>query len=102
MLEEKEVKISGEEAVDILWELEYLLISLRNIGLYYYMREEVTENDERDYCIETARFVCGSQMISRLERIKGKLSDRFEACYGQEELDVFRKKLRRKRFWKAE
>ncbi|MDU9404054.1 hypothetical protein RTH46_16310 [Pseudomonas sp. zfem004] len=102
MSEGQDVTISGEEAVDILWELECLLISLRNIGLHYYMREEVTAKDERDYRVETARFICDSQMISRLEKIKGKLSDRFEACCGREELDLLRKKLKRKRFWKAE
>lgn len=102
MREEQDVTISGEEAVDILWELECLLISLRNIGLHYYVREEVTANDEREYRVETARFICGSQMISRLEKIKRKLSDRFEACCGREELDMLRKRLKRKRFWKAE
>lgn len=101
-VELKGVVLSGEVAVAILSELEYFLISLRNMGLYYYVRDEVTEAHETEYRMETARFVGESNMVSRLEKIKSVLLSEFLKCYGEEELEDFRRKLRRKRYWKVE
>lgn len=102
MEKESNVVVLGEEAVAALWEVEYFLISLRNIGLYYYMQDEVTSEDEREYRLETARFVNDSCMVSRLGKVREILSAKFEACYGPNEMMSFRRKLRRKRFWKPD
>lgn len=89
----------NHEALIVLEVLEFLLISLRNIGLYYYVRDEVTPEDELTYRVETAKFVETSQMVCRLSEIRRMLCDRFALVFGGGELEKARHKLAAQRFW---
>ncbi|MDF9619092.1 hypothetical protein P5705_15705 [Pseudomonas entomophila] len=91
--------LAYHEALAVHEVLEFLLISLRNIGLYYYVRDEVTPEDELAYRVETAKFVETSQMVCRLSEIRRMLCDRFALVFGGGELEKARRKLSAQRFW---
>jgi hypothetical protein len=65
------VKFTGSELMDVLSELEYMLISLRNIGDYYYMGSfQPDEKTPLAYALETTRFLDESNIDQRLDKIK--------------------------------
>jgi len=65
------VKFSGADLINVLNDVEYLLISLRDIGNFYY--RDVTPPDEMTqlaYAVETSRFLNKPEIDQRLEKIK--------------------------------
>lgn len=68
------VKFDGAELINALNEVEYMLISLRDIGNYYY--RDIAPLDEITqiaYAVETSRFLTDSKIDQRLENIKNTL-----------------------------
>lgn len=53
----EEIVLSGNEALSALVEIEYLLISLRNIGRYYHADQNESGDVNLKYSLETTRFI---------------------------------------------
>lgn len=78
MLENNEmIEFSGGEAIVIIKEVEYLLISLNKIAEYHY-NDERTKSIEQtgiDYALETTRFIDQSQITRQLAKMRRIVSE---------------------------
>ncbi len=77
----KEITYSGDELINILKEIEYILISLHQMGSYFY------EKDAELYEKETTKFIDNSDVCSRLASIRKILSRKFDDELGDDEMD---------------
>lgn len=100
MLESNEkIELSGSEALSILCELEYLLISLRNIGAYYH--EPGGEFDDRnsEYCAETTRFIDENKVTQRLAKLRKVISEKFDSSLGDDDMDDIERAVEKVKVW---
>ncbi|NTZ83094.1 hypothetical protein FCJ61_08835 [Burkholderia metallica] len=100
MLEGNEkIELSGSEALSILCELEYLLISLRNIGIYYH--EPGREFDDRnlEYCAETTRFIDENKVTQRLAKLRKMISEKFDSSLGDDDMDDIERAVEKVKVW---
>ncbi|MBQ3782104.1 MAG: hypothetical protein II838_01515 [Lachnospiraceae bacterium] len=77
----KEITYIGDELINILKEIEYILISLHQMGSYFY------EKDAELYEKETTKFIDNSDVCSRLASIRKILSRKFDDELGDDEMD---------------
>jgi len=90
MLEKNEmIELSGGEAVSIIKEIEYLLISLNKIAEYYYNGEyaESLEQTTIDYAVETTRFIDQNRITRRLAKVRRIISEKFDSELGVDDMD---------------
>ncbi len=89
----KSIELEWNEAISILSELEILLISLHKMGAYY---GELMIDDEKlrsEYEKETTRFIDESLATSRLSKIRGILSSKFDNTLGSDDMDDIERAL---------
>jgi len=87
MLEENEkINLTGEEAITILSEVEYILISLRNIARYYYHKE-------------TTNFIDKNNVTHRLALIRRVVSEKFNDELGDDDMDDIERELEKLQCW---
>ncbi|WP_315315143.1 hypothetical protein [Pantoea vagans] len=102
MLEENEkITLTGEEAITILSEVEYILISLRNIARYYYHKEngEVTDSEKNQYYQETTNFIDKNNVTHRLALIRRVVSEKFNDELGDDDMDDIERELEKLQCW---
>ena len=102
MLEEnKKITLTGEEAITILSEVEYILISLRNIARYYCHKEsgEITDSEKNKYYKETTNFIDENNITHRLALIRRVVSEKFEDELGDDDMDDIERELEKLRCW---
>ena len=102
MLEENEkINLTGEEAITILSEVEYILISLRNIARYYYHKEygEVTDSEKNQYYQETTNFIDKNNVTHRLALIRRVVSEKFNDELGDDDMDDIERELEKLQCW---
>lgn len=102
MLEENEViMLPGVEAIDILKEIEFMLISLHKIGSAYAKPkgEKMSDDEYVSYCKETTRFVDESNVLDRLVFIRRKISDKFNDDLGDDDMDDIERGMKDIIFW---
>ncbi len=79
----KKIQYDGEDIINILKEINYILISLHNMGSYY-----SDNNDEKnEYEKETTAFIDNSLVCNRLAAIRAKLSEKFDSTLGEDDMD---------------
>jgi hypothetical protein len=68
--------LSGEDALEALKGVVYILIALRDIGHYYYLRPNFppTQNTKIEYALETSKFIDNNGVCCRLAKIHSILS----------------------------
>lgn len=96
--ENKKIMLSGEEAIFILCELEYVLISLRNIGRNYHQGSSGGGTDA-DYCKETTRFIDEKKVVHRLAKIRKVLSGKFDNSLGDDDMDDLERAIENIAVW---
>jgi hypothetical protein len=102
MLEKNEmIELTGGEAILIIKEVEYLLISLNKIAEYYYNDERTisTEQTGIDYALETTRFIDQSQITRRLAKIRRIVSEKFDDTLGSDDMDDTERELEIMKYW---
>ena len=88
MLKENEtIKLTGEEAVNIIKEVNYLLISLGNIAHYYYSEPVISDDKRLEYESETTKFIDKNKVTHRLAEIRRILSSKFDNSLGDDDMD---------------
>ncbi|AVE48551.1 hypothetical protein ACMFFK_20090 [Serratia marcescens] len=87
--ENERIVLSGHEAMDILSEVEFILISLRNIARHYYTDAsgEVSQKVRNAYCEETTQFIDKNNVTGRLSKVRGVISEKFSHELGLDDMD---------------
>ena len=102
VLEKNEmIELSGGEAILIIKEVEYLLISLNKIAEYYYNDERTISIEQTgiDYALETTRFIDQSQITRRLAKIRRIVSEKFDNTLGSDDMDDIERELEIMKYW---
>lgn len=100
--ENENISLSGEEAVKILTDVEYILISLREIARHYYdnVDGEITSEHRASYCEETTRFIDENEITKKLANIRRMISEKFNLAPGDDEMDDIERELENIPYWK--
>jgi len=102
MLEKNEmIELSGGEAIFVLKEIEYLLISLNKIAGYYYNRADAppTDQTEVEYALETTRFIDQNQITRRLAKVRRAVSNKFNNDRGDDDMSDLEREMELLRYW---
>ncbi|HIA3423703.1 TPA: hypothetical protein ACWP5X_005314 [Escherichia coli] len=95
------IELTGEEALSILREIDYLLISLRDIARYYYHTQDngnMIEN-EIDYCKETTGFIDRNKITHRLAHIRMIITEKFNNELGDDDMDDIEREMEKIKYW---
>ncbi|WP_442801307.1 hypothetical protein [Serratia rubidaea] len=98
----EEISLSGQEAVDILVDIEYVLISLRDIARYYYDEASGDISIERRklYCEETTKFIDENEITNKLAKIREVITNKFNLDLGEDDMDDIERALEGVNYWK--
>ena len=100
----RRIVLSGEDALRILREIEFLLISLNDIGRHYYPDGDDDGADtarRARYCAETTRFIDAEQATTRLALMRRLLSAPFDSSLGDDEMDDIERAVAALPPWRA-
>lgn len=93
MEENKEIILKGNEALEILKEINLILVSLHDMGSYY------MDKDTIEYEKETTRFIDEWKVTSRLAKIRAVLSEKFDSTLGDDNMDDLERVMERLKYW---
>jgi len=97
MLEKnKTISIPGEEALEALKEIEFILISLHKIGSYY------ADKPKEDYERSTTEFIDKQLVTQRLAKIRRMITEKFDTSLGDDDMDDIERHIDGMEFWKPE
>jgi hypothetical protein len=83
----KQIVVSGDSVLEILKDVEFIMISLKNIARHYYDNVENEEDiDPVAYALETTKFIDENHIVHRLAKMRSILSERFDRELNDEEL----------------
>jgi hypothetical protein len=102
MLKKNEmIELSGGEAIAVLKEIEYVMISLRKIASYYYDRTYAPPTDDTaiEYALETTRFIDQSGVMRRLSKARSIISNKFDNELGPDDMGDLEREMELLRFW---
>jgi len=100
----RRIVLSGEDALRILCEIEFLLQSLHHIGRHYYPDGDDDGADalrRAQYCAETTRFIDEEQATTRLALMRSILSAPFDTTLGADEMDDIERAVEALPLWRA-
>ncbi|WWG65658.1 hypothetical protein VRB21_21600 [Pseudomonas poae] len=84
MLEQNQkIVLTGKEALDVLKEIEYILISLHKMGSFYAEKPGALE----EYRKATTDFIDDCAVTQRLSKVRTIISQHFDDSLGDDELD---------------
>ena len=95
-VDNKEIKYSGEDIVNVLKEIEYILQSLHHQGSYY---ADDFEQKKNEYEKETCAFIDNSLVSDRLSKIRMKLTSGFNLEPGDDEMDDLEREFENLEHW---
>lgn len=88
------------ELAEVLGEIEVILQSLHVMGSYYGDKFTIDEEAFRaDYEKETTRFIDEWYVCSRLAKIRGILSEKFDHTLGKDDMDDLERILGKIKHW---
>ena len=100
--ETRAIKISGEDVLFTLSEIDYLLISLRNIARYYYHTDHYVSGSARQqeaYCTETTEFIDRHAIAHRLAHLRKMLSEKMNLEVGADGMDDVERYTEKVSYW---
>lgn len=79
------VLVDSEQLMIVLCEIEYLLISLGEMGRYFYLnpKRPPTPDTDSAYAAETTRFIDENSVCDRLNKIRNLLCEPFDNQVGE-------------------
>ena len=96
MLKENElITLTGCEAIDIIREVNYILISLNNIAHYYYNETTITDSSRLEYEKETTNFIDNNKITYKLAEVRRVLSSKFNDELG----DDIEREAEKTKYW---
>lgn len=99
----EEIRLTGKEALDVLMELEFILISLRNIGNYYAkpLGKVMTKTEREKYNKETCDFIDKYAINEKLTKIRRIIAEKFDDELGDDDMDDIERETEKLIFWTA-
>ena len=99
--ENEEITLTGQEAINILSDIECILISLKNIARYYYNNQdkEISDLDKLKYYQETSDFIDDNKITHRLASIRKIISEKFNDELGNDDMDDIERELEKLEYW---
>jgi hypothetical protein len=96
------VTFKGEDVIEVLCEVEYILISLRDIANYYYVHLAGPATAETDfaYAVETTRFIDQNRINDRLNKMRRILAEPFDEGLGDDDMDDIERVVEKLKFWR--
>lgn len=96
----KSIRYAYDDMMRVISEIDYILISLHNIGSYYHNAPgEITEKRRREYERETTLYIDESNVTARLANIRAILTEGFDLRLGDDELDDVERALLDAKYW---
>ena len=92
----KKITYNGEDIVNVLKEINYILCSLHDIGSSY--ADSIDEN-RRQYEKETTDFIDNSHICERLAHIRSKLTEGFDLTLGDDDMDDLERACQYINYW---
>lgn len=97
MLEKNEkIVLPGKEALDVLKEIEFILISLHKMGSYYAEKPGALE----EYRKSTTDFIDDCAVTQRLAKVRRIISTHFDDSLGDDDMDDMERHFSDLKFWK--
>lgn len=95
------IELTGEEALSVLSEINYLLISLRDIARYYHHSQNESDmvNNEIEYCKETTGFIDRNKITHRLAHIRMIITEKFNIELGDDDMDDIEREMEKIKYW---
>ncbi|WP_248744490.1 MULTISPECIES: hypothetical protein [unclassified Pseudomonas] len=90
----KKIELKGEDALEALAELEFILISLHKMGSYY------SDKSVEDYQKATTNFIDNEKVTHRLAKIRKIISKSFDTTLGDDDMDDIERHVENIQFWK--
>ena len=81
---DKKIIYNGEDIVNVLKEVNYILCSLHDIGSFY---ADSIDKNRSEYEKETTDFIDNSHICERLANIRSKLTEGFDLTIGDDDMD---------------
>ncbi|WP_206514367.1 hypothetical protein [Burkholderia cenocepacia] len=97
----EKIELSGSEVLSILCELEYLLISLRNIGTYYHEPGREFGDRDLEYRAETTRFIDENKVTQKLAKLREMISEKFDSSLGDDDMDDIERAVENIKVWES-
>lgn len=99
MLEQNEkIVLPGEEALDVLKEIEFILISLHRMGSYYAEKPGALE----EYRRATTDFIDDHAVTQRLAKVRKTISQHFDDSLGDDDMDDIERYISDLKAWKPD
>lgn len=98
----EELSYSGQEIIDVLTKIEYILTSLHKQGSYYgNLMHENPGNKEiyNEYCKETVAFIDNHEVTGLLAEIRRKLSEKIDSALGGDDMDDIERACQNIVYW---
>lgn len=90
----KKIVLTGEEALEILADIEFILISLHKMGSYY------SDKPVEDYQKATTEFIDDEKVTQRLAKVRKIISSNFDSTLGEDDMDDIERHMEGIKFWK--
>lgn len=92
----EKIHYNGEDIINILKEINYILISLHDMGSYY---AESMNEKRQEYEKETTAFIDNSLVCDRLASVRAKLSESFDLSFGEDDMDDIERACSDIKYW---
>ncbi|WP_207848937.1 MULTISPECIES: hypothetical protein [unclassified Pseudomonas] len=90
----KKIVLNGEDALEVLADIEFILISLHKMGSYY------SDKPIEDYQKATTDFIDNEGVTQRLAKIRKIISKNFDSTLGDDDMDDIERHMEGIKFWK--
>lgn len=97
--ENKSIILDGCEAIDIIREVNYILISLNNIAHHYYNEPIITDSRRMEYERETTTFIDNNKITHKLAEVRRIISTKFNDDLGDDDMDDIERETEKTRYW---
>jgi len=95
MLEKnKKIILTGEDALEALANIEFIMISLHKMGSYY------SDKPVEEYRKATTEFIDNENVTQRLAKIRTIISKNFDSTLGEDDMDDIERHGEGIEFWK--
>ena len=95
MLEKnKKTILTGEDALEALANIEFIMISLHKMGSYY------SDKPVEEYRKATTEFIDNENVTQRLAKIRTIISKNFDSTLGEDDMDDIERHVEGIEFWK--
>ena len=89
----KTIALNGGDALEVLADIEFILISLHKMGSYY------SDKPIEDYQKATTDFIDNEGVTQRLAKVRKIISKNFDSTLGDDDMDDIERHMEGIKFW---